>query len=67
MTESEACRAIENDEMYIILPESLPFEEPVKYRIGKAFTKAGSQNYSSHNTRLITKKEISAVLEKYCD
>lgn len=65
MTESEAMRAIESDEMYIILPESLPFEEPVPYRMLKKFRKAGAQSYSSHNTKLQTKKEIELLLQNY--
>ena len=65
MTESEAYRAIENDTMYIILPESLPFEEPVAYSIPKGFKKTTIQNYSSHTAPLITKKEISALIKKY--
>jgi UDP-N-acetylglucosamine 4,6-dehydratase len=66
MTEAEACRAIENDEMYIILPESLPFEEPLHYRMGSTFKRATARNYSSQNARLITKKEITDVLDMYC-
>jgi FlaA1/EpsC-like NDP-sugar epimerase len=64
MTESEAERAIENDDMYIILPELLPFEEHVRYRVQKSFRKAKNQNYSSHNARQISKKEISSILKK---
>ncbi len=67
MTESEAERAIENDDMYIILPELLPFEEHVRYRVQKSFRKAKNQNYSSHNARQISKKEISSILKKICN
>ena len=65
MTESEAIRALESDEMYIILPETLPFEEPLNYHMTEKFRKSAIANFSSNNTRLITKKEISALLQKF--
>ncbi len=65
MTESEAIRAIESEEMYIILPETLPFEEPLSYPMLKKFKKSATENFSSNNTRLITKKEISALLQNF--
>lgn len=65
MTESEAIRALESDEMYIILPETLSFEEPLHYHMTEKFQKSMISNFSSNNTRLITKKEISALLQKF--
>jgi UDP-N-acetylglucosamine 4,6-dehydratase/5-epimerase len=65
MTESEAIRALESDEMYIILPEMLPFEEPLNYPMDRTFRKTLVKNFSSANTRLITKKEISTLLQNY--
>jgi len=65
MTESESILALESDEMYIILPETLSFEEPLHYHMTKKFRKSTISNFSSNNTRLITKKEISALLEKF--
>jgi FlaA1/EpsC-like NDP-sugar epimerase len=62
MTESESIRALESDEMYIILPETLPFEKPLNYTIPQKFRKSATSNFSSNHTRLITKKEISALL-----
>jgi UDP-N-acetylglucosamine 4,6-dehydratase/5-epimerase len=65
MTESEAIRALESDEMYIILPETLPFEKPLNYSITQEFQKSALSNFSSDNTRLITKKEISVLLRNF--
>jgi UDP-N-acetylglucosamine 4,6-dehydratase/5-epimerase len=65
MTESEAIRALESDEMYIILPETLPFEEPFSYPVTNKFRKTPVTNFSSHNTHIITKKEISALIENF--
>jgi len=63
MTESEAHRALENDEMYIILPVTLPFEEPFNYPINGGFRKAVISSYSTNNARLVSKKEISSFLK----
>jgi UDP-N-acetylglucosamine 4,6-dehydratase/5-epimerase len=63
MTESESVRAWESDEMYIILPETLPFENPWNYPITQKLRKSTKSNFSSNNTRLITKKEISTLLK----
>jgi UDP-N-acetylglucosamine 4,6-dehydratase/5-epimerase len=65
MTESEAIRALESDDMYIILPETLPLEGPLHYPMAEKFKKSDIAHFSSDNTRLITKKEISAILKKF--
>jgi len=65
MTESEAIRALESDEMYLILPETLPFEEPLHYHIPKNFRKSEKSIFSSNNARLISKKEISVLLQTF--
>jgi FlaA1/EpsC-like NDP-sugar epimerase len=65
MTESEAVRALESDKMYIILPETLPFEEPLHYPVTEKFLKSAISNFSSNNTRLITKNEISTLLQNF--
>jgi FlaA1/EpsC-like NDP-sugar epimerase len=65
MTESEAIRALESEEMYIILPDTLPIEEPLHYHMTEKFRKSTISNFSSNNTRLITKKEISALLKNF--
>ena len=65
MTEAEAIRALESDEMYIILPETLPFEEQLHYHMTEKFKKSAITNFSSNNTRLITKKKISVLLENF--
>ncbi len=65
MTESEATRALESEKMYIILPETLSFEEPFHYHMTPKFRKSTISNFSSNNTRLITKKEISTLLRNF--
>ena len=63
MTEAEAMRAVESEDMYIILPEMLPFEEPLNYPITQIFRKSATSSFSSNNTSLISKKEISNFLQ----
>lgn len=65
MSEAETIRALENDDMYIILPEILPFGGPLDYNMAKIFKKTAISNFSSHNTRLISKKEISILLRNF--
>jgi len=65
MSEAETFRALENDDMYIILPEMLPFEKPLEYHMAKIFKKTTISNFSSENARLISKKEISILLKKF--
>jgi FlaA1/EpsC-like NDP-sugar epimerase len=65
MTESEGVRALESDKMFIILPEMLPFEGPLHYPVTEKFRKSAIVNFSSDNTRQITKKEISALLQNF--
>jgi len=65
MTESESFRAFESDEMYIIMPDTLPFEEPLHFHMTEQFHESVISNFSSNNTRLITKKEISALVQTF--
>lgn len=65
MTESEAVRAFENEKMFVIRPETLPFEEPLHYPAIETFRKSAIANFSSNNTRLITKTEISVLLQNF--
>ncbi|MFA4849320.1 MAG: UDP-N-acetylglucosamine 4,6-dehydratase family protein [Methanoregula sp.] len=65
MTESEAARALDRNDMYIVLPETLPFEEHFDHPLAKKFRKSTIAQFSSHNTRMITKKEISALLRNF--
>jgi len=62
MTEDEIERAYENENMFIILPETLPFESPLMYPVPKSFKKASSPKYTSNNARLINKKEIEDLI-----
>jgi len=64
MSEAESVRAFENDDMYIILPEALPFEEPLNYRVKKGFKKPAISSFSSDNIRLISKKEILHLFKR---
>ena len=63
MTENEIERAYENENMFIIPPETLPFESPLKYPIPKSFKKASSPKYTSNKARLINKKEIKDLIQ----
>jgi UDP-N-acetylglucosamine 4,6-dehydratase len=64
MTEEEAERAYESDEMFIILPKVLPFDEPFSFRMPSLFRKAASHEFSSKTADLIDKEGIRLVLSQ---
>jgi FlaA1/EpsC-like NDP-sugar epimerase len=63
MTLDETTCVFENDEMYIVLPNDIPY---VNYSPSEAvppgFQRARVDSFSSENARLITKEEISSLL-----
>jgi len=65
MTEEEAERVYERDDMCIIVPHSLDSEDPGSREILSGFNRAGKQNYSSKNAPLINKDKLKKLLIKF--
>jgi len=62
MAEEEAERAYENDDMFLIIPQTLPYEDPLDPSIMKGFKKTKSKNFSSQNAPLVGKDELMKIL-----
>lgn len=65
MTEEEAERAYENDELFIIVSHSPYSEDQTSRLIPPGFRRAGKQNYSSKNAPLINRDKIKDFLKNY--
>ena len=64
MTLDETTCAYENDEMYIVLPKNIPYTDySPSDAVPSGFQPAKVDSFSSENARLITKKEISSILD----
>lgn len=64
VTEDDAERAYECENMIIISPQSLWYEEPVKIPSGKECIKSTMKSYSSSEVPLLTKDQIVDLLSK---
>jgi len=62
MSDDEAERAWESDDMFMILPRILSYDEPFKYPVDPLFRKTRVREFSSHNTRILTPEEIREIL-----
>ena len=65
MTEDEAERAYEQDDMFIILPQSLDSEDSGSREVLAGFNRTKKQNYSSKNASLISKNELKELLKGF--
>ena len=64
VTEDDAERAYECENMIIISPQSLWYEEPMKIPSGKECIKSTMKSYSSSEVPLLTKDQIVDLLSK---
>jgi len=64
MTGEEAERAWESRDMFLILPRTLSFEEPLSMVIPGGFRRAPHREYSSENARQIDRKGIRKILSR---
>jgi UDP-N-acetylglucosamine 4,6-dehydratase/5-epimerase len=62
MAEEEADRAYERDDMFLIVPHTLPHEAPLDPVIFKGFNKTKKGCFSSQNAPLVDKKELKRIL-----
>ncbi len=65
MTEEEAERAYEREDMYVILPHTPGPDDPLGENIIPGFTKARDQNYCSKNAPVISRKKLKELLKDY--
>jgi FlaA1/EpsC-like NDP-sugar epimerase len=62
MTDDEAERAWECEDMFMILPRVLSFEEPLNYPVQGEFSRTRIREFSSATTRMLNPGEIRQVL-----
>jgi FlaA1/EpsC-like NDP-sugar epimerase len=62
IAEEEVDRAYERDNLFLIIPNTLPYEEPLSPDFIKGFIKTKNQTLHSNNAQLIPKEEIKKLL-----
>ena len=64
MTDDEAENAYEDEEMFVILPQTFDIMGKLSYKLPDNFKKAQKREYSSKGVKLLTKKEIRSLLKQ---
>jgi len=64
MTEDEAENVYEDEEMFIILPQTADLISKLSYKPPKNFRKAEKREYSSKNVKLMSKEQIRSLLNE---
>jgi len=64
MTEEEADRAYEGEDMFIILPQIWPFEDPLTPHVPKGFRRTAVREFSSRTVPLVGPDEIRRLLRE---
>jgi len=66
MTEEESENAYENEEMFVVLPQTADIQFGVSYKLPDTFEKAQRSEYSykSESVKLLTKEEIGAIIRE---
>ena len=62
--EEEAENAYENEEMFIVLPQTFDITGKLSYNLSDNFKKSEKREYSSKNTKLLTVEEVKAIIKK---
>jgi len=62
MAEEEAERAYERNDMFLIIPHTLSYEEPLDPEIIEGFKKTKKGNFSSQDALLIDRDELKRIL-----
>jgi len=62
MTDEEGLNALENDDLYIVLPREASFEDK-EYKTYNNYIKMEKKKYTSKDELLLTKKEIKELLQ----
>jgi FlaA1/EpsC-like NDP-sugar epimerase len=63
MTEEEAENAYENEEMFVVLPQSSDVTGELSYKLPDNFKKTQKREYSSKGIELLAKEEIRVILK----
>ena len=63
MTEEESENAYENEEMFVVLPQTFDMTGNLTYNFPDNFKKTQERLYSSKDVKLLTKEEIKAIIE----
>lgn len=64
MTADEAEHAYENDAMYLIAPQSYPYDDTISYPVPDGFSRTELKEFSSKSARLLNKKEIRNIFRR---
>lgn len=67
MAEEETDRAYERDDMLMIIPHTLSYENPLDLSMTESFTKVKNCNFSSKDVHLLDKEEIRKLLHSLSD
>lgn len=63
MTEEEAENAYEDEEMFVVLPQTFDITGKLTYNFPDNFKKTQERTYSSKDVKLLTKEEIKAIIK----
>ena len=63
MTEDEVENAYEDEEMFVVLPQTFDVTGKLLYKLPDNFKKAQKREYSSKGVKLLTKREIKAIIK----
>jgi FlaA1/EpsC-like NDP-sugar epimerase len=64
MTEEEAENAYEDEELFVVLPQTFEIAGKLSYKLLDKFKKSEKKEFSSKNVKLLTKKEIKSLLNE---
>jgi len=64
MTEDEAENAYEDEEMFVVLPQTSDITGKLSYKLPDDFKKNEKREYSSKGVKLLTKEEIKALIKE---
>ena len=64
MTEEEAVNAYEDEEMFVVLPQTFDVTGELPYNLPDNFKKAQEREFSSERVKLLTREEIKHLLRE---
>ena len=64
MTEEEAGHAYEDEEMFVVLPQTFGARGEITYKLPDNFKKSEKRVYSSKDVKLLIKEEVKAIIKK---
>jgi FlaA1/EpsC-like NDP-sugar epimerase len=65
MTEDEAESAYEDEEMFVVLPETFGIISKLSYKLSDNFKNAQKREYSSKGVKLLTREELKLLLNNF--